>query len=211
MPVPQHFITGALAGLGEIRSSPVLLALAARAAMIFFFFGLIGPLYVLYAVRDLQFSPLLLGFVIAAGGVANLAGAYFAAAVSKFAGLRTAMVGSSICVALAIAVIALPEGPGMLALTAFVVQQVFGDSASVVYNVNEITLRQRITPEALLGRVNASMQLLTRGIYPIGALMSGMIAEQIGIRATMGVAAAGILVSTALLLPVQQWPDELTN
>ncbi|MGH9116334.1 MAG: MFS transporter [Acidimicrobiales bacterium] len=65
-----------------------------------------------------------------------------------------------------------------------------GGFAIVVWNVVTVSLRQRITPPHLLGRMNASYRLLAWGSMPLGALIGGALAEWIGVRATFVVMAA---------------------
>jgi MFS family permease len=72
----------------------------------------------------------------------------------------------------------------------------FAGAAGVMWNVVTVSLRQRIVPDALLGRLNASYRLLAWGSQPIGALLGGLIGQFIGIQAVFIVAGA----MTALLL-----------
>ena len=60
--------------------------------------------------------------------------------------------------------------------------------------------RQQATPEERLGRVNAAMQILSRGVLPIGALAGGIIAGITGLRGAMAIAVAGIWLSNVWLL-----------
>jgi MFS family permease len=53
----------------------------------------------------------------------------------------------------------------------------------VVWNVITVSLRQRIVPDHLLGRVNAGYRLFAWGTQPIGALLGGVIGELLGLRA----------------------------
>ena len=55
----------------------------------------------------------------------------------------------------------------------------------IVWNVVTVSLRQRITPPHLLGRMNASYRLLAWGAMPVGALLAGLLGEWIGIRNTI--------------------------
>ncbi|MBC8078015.1 MAG: MFS transporter, partial [Chloroflexales bacterium] len=66
--------------------------------------------------------------------------------------------------------------------------------------INELSLRQRVAPERLLGRVNASMQVLGTGIGTLGLLTGGALAELIGLRATIAVSIGGGVVACAYLL-----------
>src|SRR5579859_3027618 len=61
-------------GLGVIRKNAVLRALAISAALFNFFGNFIGTLYVLYVVREVGGSPLIVGLLVAAGGVSALVG-----------------------------------------------------------------------------------------------------------------------------------------
>ena len=63
------------------------------------------------------------------------------------------------------------------------------------------TLRQSVAPPHLLGRVNAAIQLASRGMLPIGALAGGYLGGKIGIVNTLWIGAAGIFLSTLWLLP----------
>jgi MFS family permease len=67
----------------------------------------------------------------------------------------------------------------------------------VVWNVITVSLRQRIVPDQLLGRVNAGYRLLAWGTQPIGALIGGVIGELLGLPAVFILGGALML---ALLL-----------
>ena len=63
-----------------------------------------------------------------------------------------------------------------------------------IASVNQISLRQAITPDHLLGRVNASRRLLVFGVIPFGALLGGALGESFGLRAAL-IAGAGVQVA----------------
>jgi uncharacterized membrane protein len=60
---------------------------------------------------------------------------------------------------------------------------------NVVYNVSQISLRQAITPEHFLGRMNATMRFLVWGTIPIGSLIGAGLSEVVGVRTTMWISA----------------------
>jgi hypothetical protein len=64
-----------------------------------------------------------------------------------------------------------------------------------LYSVNQIALRQVMTPGHLLGRVNASRRFLVFGIMPLGALLSGLLGSVLGLRPTLIIGAGGLLVA----------------
>ena len=67
------------------------------------------------------------------------------------------------------------------------------------WNVVTVSLRQRIVPERLLGRLNASYRLVAWGTMPIGAALGGVLAEAFGLRSVFLVTAIGTLTLVALL------------
>jgi MFS family permease len=71
--------------------------------------------------------------------------------------------------------------------------------ASVIYNVNQVSLRQAITPEHFLGRMNATMRFLVWGTIPIGSLIGAGLSEVIGVHTTVWV---GTILGVFAVLPV---------
>jgi MFS family permease len=64
-----------------------------------------------------------------------------------------------------------------------------GGAGIVFWNVITVSLRQRITPDRLLGRMNASYRLVGWGTMPLGAALGGVLAEALGLRGAFLVAA----------------------
>src|SRR5207249_1896137 len=77
--------------------------------------------------------------------------------------------------------------------------------ATVVYNVNQVSLRQAIVPLRLQGRMNATMRFLVWGTIPLGALTGGLLGEFLGLRTAMGIAILGgsLAFLWVLLSPVR--------
>jgi predicted MFS family arabinose efflux permease len=70
----------------------------------------------------------------------------------------------------------------------------------VVYNIQQVSLRQTITPERLQGRMNATMRFLVWGTIPLGSLTGGTLAATIGLRPTLFVGAAASLIAVVPVL-----------
>jgi predicted MFS family arabinose efflux permease len=188
------------AGLRFVFAHPLLRPLACFSMTAFFSFGFLGPLYVLFALRELGLPPAALGAVIAVGGAGSFLGASLASRIASRFGLGRTLVGSIVILVFANALIPLAHGSITMALSFLIVQQLAGDSAVTVFNVNALSLRQTVAPDRVLGRVNAAMQLLTLGIYPLGALFCGLVAQAVGLRATLGLAVAGLAISSLWLI-----------
>ena len=63
----------------------------------------------------------------------------------------------------------------------------------MMWNIVTVSLRQRITPDQLLGRVNATYRLFAWGAMPLGAVLGGVIAEVLGLPWVFALAAASTL------------------
>jgi hypothetical protein len=69
----------------------------------------------------------------------------------------------------------------------------------VVYNIAQVSFRQDLTPERLLGRMNATMRFLVWGTMPLGGLIGGVLGGLIGVRETVTI---GMVGSCLAFLPV---------
>lgn len=194
-PALRHEIA---AGLRVIRQQPLLRALASRSALFYLSLNLIGPVYGLYVLDQLGLPPALVGLITAAGGAAGLTGALLAERVPQRVGFGPTLVGALVVVPLATLLIPLADGPLPAVLTMLLAAQI-GDVALAIFSINELSLRQAVTPDHLLGRVNSCMRLIETGVGPVGALLGGALGALIGLRATMVVGAAGMLLAAVWL------------
>ncbi|TWJ20241.1 putative MFS family arabinose efflux permease [Micromonospora endolithica] len=90
-------------------------------------------------------------------------------------------------------------GVPALSTDPFVIGAVFfgGGILLAAWNVITVSLRQRIVPDRLLGRVNSGYRLVSWGSLPLGAAAGGLLAEAFGLRAVfaiMGGLALALLV-----------------
>lgn len=81
-------------------------------------------------------------------------------------------------------------GPGVRIAAAAVGLFAFGYGA-VVYDVAQVSFRQAVCPDRLLGRMNAGVRFLVWGAIPVGGLLGGLLGELAGPRAALVVAAGG--------------------
>jgi predicted MFS family arabinose efflux permease len=199
-------------GLRAAWRDPLLRPLAGRTATAAFFLGFASSLYVLFLTRELGLTAALLGLVISAGGISNLAGAFLAGRLASRWGIGRTLIGSALVIGLAMLAVPLARG-SVPVCTAVLIGSQLCDAAWPVFSINETSLRQAITPHHLLGRVNAATHLLFHGILPLGALAGGAIAEAAGVRSTLFVAACGILLSTLWLVwsPVRRLRGTVEN
>lgn len=79
---------------------------------------------------------------------------------------------------------------------------VVNSTAGMVFNVVGVSLRQRMVPDPLMGRVVAAYRTLGYGAIPLGALLGGVLGRTFGLRAPYLLGGALIAVAALLALPV---------
>ncbi len=183
--------TEILEGLGLVLRNPLLRPIAGSTATSNLFGSVSTAVLVLYATQRLEIGPGLLGGIFAVGSVDALLGAFLSGWIVRLLGLGRAIVAAILVAELGWGLVALAAAPGWLSIVLFVAAVFVGGFGSVVYNVNQVSLRQAITPDQLQGRMNATMRFLVWGTMPLGALLGGALGEGIGLRPTLVVAAVG--------------------
>jgi len=187
-------------GLRMVLKNPLLRTLAGSAGIFSLFGNFIGALYALYVIRQLGAPPIFLGLLIASGGISALAGAFLAERVVQRFGLgRTVAVGLFMYGATGL-LIPLAGGSVALALSLLFLSQLIGDASVSIYLIAEMSLRQSLVPANLLGRTNASIQFLSQGIAPVGALLAGTLGGLIGLRLTILIGVLGVMLAGTWLL-----------
>jgi MFS family permease len=75
-----------------------------------------------------------------------------------------------------------------------------GSALTFSWNVITVSLRQRIVPDRLLGRVNAGYRLLAWGTMPLGAALGGLVGQRYGVTTVFWTFAAVSAICVPLLL-----------
>lgn len=172
----------------------------------FFAVGLFTPLYVLYLNRELGVSPVVLGLIMAAAGPGTLLGALLADRLARRYGLGPTLLGAQLITGLGRLLVPLAGGPSALLLGLLATAEFFNGFGTPLFNANQISLRQTLTPDHLQGRVHAGARFVMWGIIPAGAALGGFLGGWFGLRATLFLAGIGTLLATLwlLFLPVRK-------
>ena len=171
--------------------------IAACTATSNFFGSLYFAVLLVYAVRVLHFSPLMLGAMFAVGSGGSIAGALLANRLQKRIGVGPAIVLGSLMFCFPGFIY--PLAPHRFALPLFMLAQAVVGFGGVGYNITQVSLRQAITPERLQGRMNAAMRWVVWGTIPLGALLGGAIGQWVSLKTALWVGAIG---SLSAFLPV---------
>ncbi|BDZ65812.1 MFS transporter [Agromyces mangrovi Wang et al. 2018] len=176
-------------------------------------FGTISmTLMSLLVLRELGLTPAVLGLVLSIGSVGGLLGAVATPWITRLVGEGTVIPLSTVLFGLSACLVPLSAAVPALAVPLLIVAE-FGFSFSVlVYNIAQVSFRQRVTPHHLLGRMNASIRFVVWGVMPLSALLAGALAEVIGVVPTMWVGAvcqllAGAVVVFSPFLGMRTLPD----
>ncbi len=192
-------------GLAVVFGNRLLCAIAGCTATTNLFGNVMGAVFMLYVVRELGLAPEMIGVVFGVGSAGALVGALFAGWAARRWGLGRTIIGSAALAGIGALFTPLASGPATVAIPMLIVGQLIATLSTPVYNINQVSLRQAITPHHLQGRMNASMRFLVWGSIPIGALLGGLLGEWIGLRPTLVVGAVGMLlaVSSVFFSPVR--------
>ena len=153
--------------------------------------------YVPYAMRSLGLDAQAVGFTLAAYGAGMVLGALAAPRILAALPFGTVVVLGPVCSVLAMATMAatLRWPTGLLAGLAFFL---FG-AGPILWTISSTTLRQTVTPQALLGRVSAIFLTVNMGARPVGAALGAAVGAQWGAGACLLLALAGFVVQAAVI------------
>jgi len=213
-PEPALTTTAAQAGVGrEIAEGlrftirqPLIAAMIVTSTLGSFGGALQQAVLFLFLANALALSPLAIGVATGVGALAAWGGARLARPVGERLGPGRAMIAAGFLYATGAALTPLA---GLVAVPALLVVTV-GQSGTglslTLFSVNQISLRQALTPDALLGRVNATRRVFVFGAIPFGALAGGVLGETFGLREALVAGAAASLISAlyALASPLRR-------
>lgn len=196
-------------GLRVVLRNGSIRAIALEAGTYNFCWMSLQTVFVLYAARELGMNPGTIGLVLGVGAVGSLVGAVAATWLKNRLGLGRAVVAELVLCCAAPLLIPLAPGTGPLSYAMYVTAFACCGIGSTMSTIHVVSLRQAITPDRLLGRVNAGCRFIAWGPLPLGALAGGLLGDAIGLRDTLYVTAFGFLTAMLWIVfsPVPQLKD----
>jgi len=154
--------------------------------------------YVPYAMRALGLDAAGVGLTLAAYGSGMVAGALLAPRiVARLSFGHAILLGPLMSVAAMATMVATLAWPlGTLAGASFFL---FG-FGPIVWTITSTTLRQTVTPGAMLGRVSAMFLTVNMGARPLGAALGGVVGAHWGEAACLWLALAGFVLQAAVIM-----------
>ena len=187
-------------GIAVVARHTLLRPMALTILVAAFFGNFFASLYTLYVLDELGLSPLYLGIIISAGGIGSLAASLLVTPVTRRFGIGPTIVWTRVGAGLLSILVPIAGGPPLVAAAFLFVPQLFGDGLHTVSQIDQLTLRQQVTPPRVLGRVNGTIHVLVEGVGPVGAIAGALIAEAFGIRTALWVSVAGSLAGLTFLV-----------
>lgn len=163
-----------------------------------FFNNIVTVVVILLLTRDLHLAPGLVGLLMASYGVGGVLGALTAGRIAVRIGQARTIWVSLVVTAPGLLLVPLAEPGWRLAL--FPIGYLVAGFGAVVYNVAQVSFRQAICPDRLLGRMNASVRFVVWGTLPLGGLAGGALGQLIGVRETVWVGAIGTALAPVFVL-----------
>jgi MFS family permease len=182
-----HSKSALLAGVRFLFAQPVLRAVT----LILLAFSMVMAagldLFIFHIKSDLHQGGTATGLVLAVSSIGAILGSLAAGALRKRLGFGATYLGALILSGLPLALVGVWLNLYALAALAGLVQL-----TNMVMGINSMSLRQEITPDALLGRVTSAFWTISGVATPLGAALGTALAAHIG--APMTFVWMGILV-----------------
>lgn len=205
-------------GIRVVFGDPILRAFLFAQMLHHVLWGVFGAIWIVFAINHLQLGPAPIGLIAAAGGIASFVGAVVAHRAIARWGFGPVAVTSMATLAIGNAFVPLaPAALPLVALACLLVQQLVGDASATVFDIADTTIRQTLVPDHQLGRVASTFFVFGHAAQLASTLAAGLLAEAIGLRATLVFAPIGAFIGAVVLwrspvralirLPEQRRPD----
>ncbi|MEE2051121.1 MFS transporter [Nocardiopsis tropica] len=162
-----------------------------------FCFHLGNATLVLFATQELSVAPAGYGLLLAAAAVGGVVAGLLCSRIVDVLGARVALLGS--LGINAVVFIAVGMSPHAVALGALLAVNGF---CAVIWSVITVSMRQKIVPSDLLGRVNSIYRMVGWGLIPLGVLAGGFLAHWLGLRSPYPIGGCIRGVSLLVAAPV---------
>jgi predicted MFS family arabinose efflux permease len=156
-------------------------------------------IFVLYATRELDVGPGLLGVILGAGAIGGIAGALVATRVERMLGIGPAYVVGAVLFPLPLVLVPLASGSDLQIALMLGAAEFFSSVGVMILDVNASSLTFLRTPDRVRARTAGTFRFVNYGIRPIGALLGGALGTAIGLQTTLWVGTVGALAGVLFL------------
>ena len=164
-------------GFAFLKGQDLLYRLTFRLLIWMFITGGVFALLVMYLVKDLGLSSVTVGFLFSIMSIGLFIGSAIAPIVSKKLGVGKTIMLSNLLAPFALLLLASVNGNDWLSIALIIVSFIFYGVTFITYRINNVALRQALTPKHLLGRVSALIRTVSVAATGLGALIIGIISD----------------------------------
>lgn len=197
-PANRNLRSEILEGLRLVFGNPILRAIGLNNAMTSLCQSAYVAIAVVFLVREVHLSAGTIGLLGSLGLAGALIGAVLARRLAVTVGAGRVLSVTVLVNGLAFLCYPLTDSGWRLAF--YVVASFVTSACLMVAVVVQVSLQQSLCPDHLLGRMNATINFLYWGAAPLGSLAAGVVAEMIGLRPTLWLAAVGMLLAAGWLI-----------
>lgn len=201
-------VADVLTGLRWLGRHPLMRIVCALVTVMNAVTAVAEAVLVLYAGKVLHLGGLGYGVLLSVLALSTVAGSGAAPAMRRLVGYPGVLVGGAVLMGAAVLLAGVTSN-----LPAAATALTLAGLANGTWNVIAVSLRQQIVPEHLLGRVTSIYRTISLTAMPMGAGLSGIIAQRYGLHAPFvggglllavaGLAGAPLLVSASRQLVVE--------
>ncbi|WP_297853628.1 MFS transporter [Meiothermus sp.] len=192
---PKLIFSEIAEGLQLVFSDAYLRALVLSSATYNLHMGMLAGLQILFLNRVLGIPPAWIGVILGAIGLGALIGALTAGRFTAWLGSGGTIIRMQLIASLTGLAFALVLAPPLVAALWVSLLLFIKSVATVVRNINVVSIRQARTPKHLLGRVGGTSQFVGYGLGSLGGIVGGVLAEWLGIRGATLVAGLVAMLS----------------
>jgi MFS family permease len=193
----RSFLTDTREGLTWFLRNRLLRLLALVVASLAFCQAVVFAELVLYGTHQLQLGRAGYGLFFAGAAAGNVVGSLLAGRIHGKWGPARCLVAAATLAGAAYLVLSVTTAVWVAAAV------LFAEAVGVaVGNVTTLSLRQRVIPHELLGRVGAAFRFLLYGLIPLGALTGGLLTAAFGVRGAIGIAGTLQLITLGVAAPL---------
>lgn len=199
----QSILSDIREGLAFIWTDRLLRALVLYGGVFNFFWAMTAALLVAFLQRTVGMPSGEIGLFFSAAGVAAVAGAVAVRRANSRLGSGRVALLSATAAGLFGLLVPLAR-PGDLVLLAGI-GNALSALAITAFNVNGVSIRQRLCPIEMQGRMSATARFFSWGALPLGALGGGVVAQLWTLRTALWWAAGGATIAFLALVASPLW------
>lgn len=186
-------------GLRFVAGDALLRSVCLASAVFQFSFAAVMTVHLLFLPRELHLPGTVVGLALAAAGPGALLGSLLAARLPGRFGHGPVLVCAAVLGDGAFLCVPALHGSSAVTVAALLAIGFVSGLGGQLVNVTVMAVRQAVTPDGMQGRAAATITFVGMGLAPLGSLAGGFLAREWGLRTSLLVAAAGMMLSPVVM------------